>query len=151
MRGHLLQVDLHRLDQALVDISAVFPLRAVALGLAEALHKLPFQQSTIKAEDVGGQAQRAGSVGHDLHCLDARDIVEEPAATGVHELGVALHLHQLENQRSFLRREYADRLGREKLFDGRFRIACPSGEDDRNVSIARGPDIFQQTVGGAVR
>jgi hypothetical protein len=34
VRGHLLQRNLHRFHQAFVDVTAVLPLRAVALGLA---------------------------------------------------------------------------------------------------------------------
>jgi hypothetical protein len=43
-----------------------------------------------------GQLQHARGIGDDLHRLNAADVVEEPSAAGVHELRVALHLHQLQ-------------------------------------------------------
>ena len=59
------------------------------------------------AEELLCQLQRARGVGDYLHGLDARDIVEEPAAAGVHELRVALHLHQLQSADPLRRGEFA--------------------------------------------
>jgi hypothetical protein len=42
------------------------------------------------------QLQNAGGIGNDLHCFNAANVVEKPSATGVHQLCVALHLHQFE-------------------------------------------------------
>ena len=56
------------------------------------------------AEEFGGELQDAAGVGDDLHGLDAGDLVEEPAATGVHELGVAFELEQFEGGDALVRR-----------------------------------------------
>ena len=48
------------------------------------------------AEELGGELEDAAGVGDDLDGLDAGDLVEEPAAGGVHELGVALELEEFE-------------------------------------------------------
>ena len=65
---------------------------------------MPTPVDAACAEELCGQLQHARGVGDDLHGLDAGDVVEEPAATGVHELRVALHLHQLERAHAFVAR-----------------------------------------------
>ena len=80
----------------LVDVGAVAGCRHVGVGLGQPAQKCRFQRRGLVAKQVVRQLQDARGIGDDLHGLDARDIVEEPSATGVHQLGVALHLHQFQ-------------------------------------------------------
>ena len=83
--------------QLLVDLRAVAGCGHVGLGLGQAGEEMRARaQSAWSPKSCCGELQHARGVGDDLHGLDAGDVVEEPAAAGVHELGVALHLHQLE-------------------------------------------------------
>ena len=54
--------------------------------------RLGFEGEAGLAEEFGGELEDAAGVGDDLHGLDAGDFVEEPAAGGVHQLGVAFEL-----------------------------------------------------------
>ena len=79
----------------LVDLRAVAG--AGTLERASAMRaRKPAPAVGMLAEELPRELQNARGVGDDLHGLNAGDVVKEPAATGVHELGVALHLHQLE-------------------------------------------------------
>ena len=67
------------------------------LALARMSRKLGFEGGAGFAEELGGELEDAAGVGDDLDGLDAGDLVEEPAAAGVHELGVAFELQQFED------------------------------------------------------
>ena len=72
--------------------------------MARMSRKSVFERDAGFAEELGGELEDAAGVGDDLHGLDAGDLVEEPAAGGVHELGVALELEQFEGGDAFVRR-----------------------------------------------
>ena len=67
------------------------------LALARMSRKLVFEGGAGFAEELGGELEDAAGVGDDLDGLDAGDLVEEPAAGGVHELGVAFELEEFED------------------------------------------------------
>ena len=94
MRSHLFQPNLGLLHLAKIDFSAISLLRVVAFGCAQALDEAGFQLRSIGAKDLVGQLNHPAGVGDDLHRLDARDVVKEPSAAGVHQLCMALHLEQ---------------------------------------------------------
>ena len=92
---HLFQLQLHRGYAFLVDLRAVAGGGHVGAGLGEAGQKRGLERSGLLAEEPLRELQHARGIGDDLHGFDAGDVVKEPAATGVHELGVTLHLHEL--------------------------------------------------------
>ena len=100
------------------------------------------------AEELGGELEDAAGVGDDLDGLDAGDLVEEPAAGGVHELGVALELHELEDAGAFFGGEGAEGVSVEELLGG---VAAAGGvfavEDDVDVGVAGGPEVFEEGFG----
>ncbi len=88
--------------------------------------------------------QHARGVGDDLHGFNAGDVVEEPAAAGVHQLRVALHLHQLEGEHAFVGIEGALLVFEEEVAD-RLGIAV---EDDLDIAVAGGPDVGEYFLAG---
>ena len=80
--------------------------------------KFLFEGGGTLAEKLGGELQDAAGVGDDLHGLDAGDVVEEPAAAGVHEHGVALELHEHEGAGAFFFVELVLGVRAEKSFAG---------------------------------
>ena len=111
----------------------------VGVGLGQPGKKRRLKLRRLLAEELLRQLQYARGVGDDLHGLDPRDVVEEPAAARVHELRVALHLHQLQSAHALGVRQRA-RLLRGKKAVHRLRAAV---EHDLNVSVARGPYILE--------
>ena len=83
--------DLRRLHPLVEDARAVAMIGQVALRQRQQLLELSF--AMIGKEHLR-QLQRAAGVHDDLHRLDAGELVEEPAAAGVHQHGVALHFQQ---------------------------------------------------------
>jgi len=75
-----------------------------------------------------------------LHCLNAGDVVEEPSATGVHQLRVALHLHQFQGAHTLRLGERVVLMRAEKAVGG-FRAAV---EHHVYISVARGPHVFEK-------
>ena len=74
------------------------------------------------AEELGGELEDAACVGDDLDGFDAGDLIEEPAAAGVHELGVAFQLEEFEGERRARFRRVSSRmacLSSEEFDDGR--------------------------------
>ena len=69
--------------------------RNIRLRFSQTREKCRFQSGSEFAEELSRQLQCPGGVGNHLHCLDPGNVVEEPAAACVHELRVALHLHEL--------------------------------------------------------
>jgi hypothetical protein len=84
-------------DVAAIDLGAVADLGDVALCLGEDARKSASSAIAGFAEELGGELEDAAGVGDDLHGFDAGDLVEEPAAAGVHELGVAFELEEFED------------------------------------------------------
>ena len=88
---------LHAGDVAAVDFGSGADLGDVAFCLVARMSRnCLFEGDAGCAEELGGELEDAAGVGDDLDGLDAGDLVEEPAAGGVHELGVALELDEFE-------------------------------------------------------
>ena len=104
----LLEADLHAGDVATVDLGSVADLRDVGFGLGEDGEEAGFEGGCRwgprrmrwaaggvgVAEELLRELEDAAGVGDDLDGFDAGDLVKEPAAGGVHELGVAFELHE---------------------------------------------------------
>ncbi len=112
--GNLLEVQLLGVDALLVDLRAVAGSGFVGVGLGQAREKRGLEWRGLLAEDLCRKLQHARSVSNYLHGFDAGDVVKEPAATGEHELSVALHLHQLERAHAFGFIEHVRLLRREE-------------------------------------
>ena len=139
----LLEADTEVFDVAAVDLGSVADLGEVALGLGEEFQKSGLEVGAFGAEEAAGELEHAAGVGDDLHGLNAGDLVEEPAARGVHELGMTLELHELPDNGAFGVGEVAGGVGvEEAVFRGGGAV-----EDDVNVTVAGGPDVVQQTFG----
>ncbi len=78
-------------------LRAVAGLGLVGVRFGQAREKRRLERRGLFAKELLRQLQHARCVGDDLHRLNAGNVVEEPAAAGVHELRVALHLHQLKS------------------------------------------------------
>ena len=102
MRGNLLEVQLLGLDAFLVDAGAVTGLGIVGVRFGQTREKCGLERRGLLAENLHRQLQYARRVGDHLHGLDAGNVVEEPSATGEHQLRVALHLHQLKGAHAFV-------------------------------------------------
>ncbi len=90
-----------------------------------------------------GELEDAAGVGDDLDGLDAGDLVEEPAAAGVHELGVTFELEEFEDGDAFRFGEFAGGVLLEEFDDG----GGGAVEDDLDVGVAGGPEIFEEGLG----
>ena len=99
--GDLFEMQLHGIDAFFVDLRAVARGRIVGVGFGQSRQKRGLERRRLLAKNLRRELQYARGVGNDLHGLDAGDVVKEPAATGVHELSMALHLHQLERADAF--------------------------------------------------
>src|SRR5579859_7240300 len=89
-------------NQCVIDSSAVVELRNVALGVGQQLQEL---RLWIYFRSNGRQLNHACGILKNLQRFNSADLIEEPAATGVHEQGMALHLQQLECLHGFYSRE----------------------------------------------
>jgi hypothetical protein len=89
VRSHLLQVNHGRLDELLIEAGAVTVLGQIALGFRQLFQELRFQPALT---NLFRQLDGAPGILDDLHRLDPRELIEEPAATGVHQQGMALEL-----------------------------------------------------------
>ncbi len=137
----LFESDLHAGDVAGVDVGAVPEVGDVGFGLGEDAEELGFEGFAGGAEELGGELEDASGVGDDLDGFDAGKLVEEPAAGGVHELGVALELHELEDAGALGRGEWAARVRGDEAVGGR------AIEDDLDVGVAGGPKVVEQGCG----
>ncbi len=146
----LFQADLHAGDVVLIDLGSGADLGQIALGGGEDFEEPWFELCSGGPKELGRELQDAAGVGDDLDRLDAGDLVEEPSATGVHELGVAFELEEIENEDTFRGRERAHgMLGEEAVnrTDGGTAVGVREGdgllatEDDLDVGIAGGPEI----------
>ena len=130
-------------DVAAIDFGAVAEIGDIAFGFGEEIEEGGLEGGADGAEEASGELEDAAGVGDDLDGLDAGDLVKEPAAGGVHELGVATELHELPDGRAFFGGELAGGvLGEETIFGGGGAI-----EDDVDVSVAGGPEIVKQRLG----
>ncbi len=89
----------------------------VGVRLGQAREKCGLERRGLLAENLQGELQHARRVGNHLHGLDAGDVVEEPSAAGVHELRVALHLHQLKGANALVVAERVRLLRSEEAVD----------------------------------
>ena len=108
MGPHPLQVQHGRLDDRLINLTAIARFGEIALGLFQALQKggLDFGAAEVLHEGKG-----AAGVMDDLDRFDSGQVVEKPAATGVHQHGAALHPHELEDRNLVLVRRAPGRRG----------------------------------------
>src|SRR5215469_16000962 len=83
------------------------------------------------------KAERTSGVMNDLDGLDAREFVKEPAAAGVHEHGVALHLEQLQDGYLLLSFEGANSM----IPEERGAVFLGTIENEVDVVVAHGPGI----------
>src|ERR1700722_17297314 len=91
-------------------------------------------------EELFGELYYAASILDDLYRLNARKLVEKPAATGVHEHSIALQLHELPNNDLLVGGQLAGEiLLAESLPD----IGC-AAKDNIDVTVARLPWICEQ-------
>ena len=106
VRAHLVEADAQSGDEAAVDVWRRRPSRG---GWIWRGRESPGSASSSAApagpKSLAGELQHAAGVGDDLDGLDAGDLIEEPAATGVHELGVAFELEQFEQGDALFGRE----------------------------------------------
>ncbi len=120
-------------------------LRDVAWRGPQPGFKLGLEVGGVLAEEGSRELQDAGGVGDDLYRFDAGDLVEEPSATGVHELGVAFELHQLEGRDPLIRIEIVRSMDGQECIDA-FRAAI---EHYRDVGVAGRVQVFEKP-GGAL-
>ncbi len=142
VRGDFFQVDHGGLDEPLVDQSPVAMLGDVALGLGQPLQEFCFQ--LIPEEALGQLDGTAGVLDH-LNGFDPGEFVKEPAATGVHQQGVALELKQLESAHFFLCIQFVAGVPGEEGINV-FRSAV---EDNFDVIIVGRPGVAQERPGAA--
>ena len=113
------------------------------LARAEDFEEAVFEGGAGLAEELGCELKDAAGVGDDLDGLDAGDLVEEPAAAGVHELGVALQLQEFEDGDALLGGErMGGVLGEEAVLG-----VGGAVEDDVDVGVAGGPEVVEQRCG----
>ena len=136
----LFEADLHVGDEAAVDLGSVDELRDIADGFLEDLEEAGFEVGAGCAEELGGELEDAAGIGDDLDGLDAGDLVEEPAAGGVHELGVAFELEEFEGGDAVGFGEGAGLVGFEEGFDAVGRAV----EDEVDVGVAGDPEVFEE-------
>ena len=158
--GHALERDDGRLDQGLVDACAVAELRHVGGRVRERFDEPGFQ---IGAADFPRELQRAGGVLEDLHGLDPGDLGEEPAAAGVHEERVPLHLEQIERGHALALLQRTSRLPLDELhrapplrleeqLDHLVECAPRIAEQPRRLALVqRGEPVVQAVERGAQR
>ena len=79
----------------LINGAAVTVLGYVAPGTLEMFEKAGFEGF---AKKLVGQLQDPAGVSYDLDGLNPGELVEKPTATCVHEHGVALELHKLQDR-----------------------------------------------------
>ena len=137
----LFEADAHAGDVAAVDFGSVADLGDVGSWRGRGCRgRSASRAAPGVAEELGGELEDAAGVGDDLHGLDAGDLVEEPAAGGVHELGVALELEEFEDGDALVGVRVAGGvLGEEAVGGGGGAI-----EDDVDVGVAGGPEVFEE-------
>jgi len=130
-------------DEAAIDFGSVADFWHVGFGLLKEFEELGFEVGTGFAEELGGELKDAAGVGDDLHGFYAGDVVKEPAAGGVHELGMAFELQELKCGDALGRSELVRGVGGEEEVD----VGGSAVEDDVDVGVASGPEVFEQRLG----
>ena len=97
----VLEIEAGAGDETAVDFGSGADLWDVGFGFFEEGEEVGFEGGCGWAEEVLRELDDAAGVGDDLHGFEAGDIVEEPAAGGVHELGVAFELEEFEENYAF--------------------------------------------------
>ncbi len=141
VRRNAPQPDHFRLHQFLVNAAAIAKFGDVALGLLQQFQEFRLQSPS---EQLAEQLQGAAGILDDLDGLDAGQLVEEPAAAGVHQHGVALHFEQLQQAHAFRLVELAVRGGGEEPLHRFGRTV----EDHGDVAVAGPPRIDAETACG---
>src|SRR5262249_33935170 len=96
------------------------------------------------AEQLLAELDGPAGVMKDLDALDTGNLVEEPAAAGVHEQGLALEFEELQD---------GDTFGIAQLAEGVFTeeaVGAVGGavEDDGDAAVACRPGVAEETGGG---
>src|SRR5438093_11628774 len=131
-----------RADEPAVDLAAVGERRDVARGRLEAADQLRLEPATAEVAEI---LEGDPGVAEDLHRLEPADLVEEPAARGVHEQPVTRELEEspdLDTSGRVQRRALVCR--EERVEPRRARV-----EEHLDVGVARGPRILE--VGSGTR
>src|ERR1700733_9504029 len=139
--GDTFNVDNRRLDPLLVDLRSITMFGEIAFGQGKMLQEFRFE---LLVAAVLGKLQGVTRIMNDLYGFQAREFVEEPSATGVHEHSVTLHLKKSEGSHLFMRFERTDRGVGEERFAG----LVGAVQNHADVVVARGPgiaDIFLQS------
>ena len=136
MRDHAAQVHHGGTDETLPDDAAVGVGGHVGRRRGQPAHELVLQ---ARAAEVGEVLQRHRRIPEDLHRLDGRQLVEEPAARGVHEQPVALQLEKPAHFQPRGRIQGQPLVAAEEGLES-FRAAV---EDDADVVVARLPRILE--------
>ncbi len=137
--GDLGEADAHGGDEAAVDFGAVGLGGDVAFGLGEPVEKGGFEIGGGFGEELVGELEDAAGVGEDLDGFDAGDVVEEPAAGGVHEEGVALEFEELPDRHAIGGGEGAEGVLGEEAFAG----GGGGVEEDADVEVAGCPEVSE--------
>ena len=137
MRCHFRQIDNRGLDPLLVNLGAVSILRNIAFCLGELLHEFGLDLALKK---LAREMHDAARVLNHLNGLDTGDLIKKPAAAGVHQHRVPLHLQQLKRSDLFLRTEIMGCV----LVQETLHVIRRPVEDDVNVVIACRPRVFQK-------
>ena len=140
VRRHLFQPQLHGGHALLVDLGAIAGARHVGLCLCEPRQKRGLQSFGLLPENLLRQLQHPRRIRDDLHRLDARQIVEEPPAAGVHQLRVPLHLHQLQGPHPLLFRQNFPFMRAEEPL---LRLRAPV-QHHFDVPVAGSPHVFEE-------
>ncbi len=135
--GHLIQRDYGRLDPFLVDGFAVTVLREITFGLRQSFQKVRLE---VILPEVLRQLDSAAGVLNDLYRFDTGDVVEEPAATGVHEHGVPLQFEQLQDVTGFRLSQFTCGMTPEKAAG----VALGPIQQNGDIFVAGGPGIFEK-------
>ena len=142
MGANLFEVELHAEACMGIDLGTVALRGYVRFGLGEGFEKLHFEGVGFFFEKRLGQLDHACGVGDNLDGFNAGDVVKEPAATGVHELGMALHFHEGEGANAIDFCEGMMLVGVEEAIDV-FRAAI---ENNLDIAIAGSPYVFEELI-----
>src|SRR6185437_3167537 len=123
-----------------VDLFAVAMFGKIAFRLAQFLAKLRLE--IVALHHLASQLDGPTGVLDYLHCLDARELVEKPAAARIHQHRVALHFKQLESPHSRRLVEFVNCVPGKKAVYGIFGPV----ENNVDIVVARSPWIFEQIL-----
>jgi hypothetical protein len=124
-------------DELFVDTEAVAVFGDIAASLSEELEELGFE---IKVKEIASELEGAAGVLDDLDGFDAGEFVEEPAATGVHEHGVALEFEEADGGDPVILGQGLTGVALEESFE----VIGGAVEDDGDVIVTSGPGIAEE-------